>query len=300
MHEISESNCIHSAVILTAGIGKRLRPLTDYVPKALFPINNRPALQLIIDKLKAISIDDFFFNTFHLADDVTGFLDRQTSLNKTIVLEQALRDTGGGIANFRDNLKDETFILHNCDVYSEEDLRNLIEYHFQQEAIATLMVVDFPPINSVCIIGGEVNGFSLNDGNLTYCGIAVISPRIWDYMPDEETFSLIPVLSDMTQDGQKIAAFFSRAYWNDFGTPLRYWELHRYLCSGRGEFIDDTAVVDNCDLKGFNFIAAGANIRDCVLEDCIVFPGAEIVGADIRRCLISRDCRIDSQQIKQI
>ncbi|NQU06453.1 MAG: NTP transferase domain-containing protein [Calditrichaeota bacterium] len=220
---------IHSAVILTAGIGKRLQPLTNHVHKALLPVKNQPALQLIIDKLKAVSVDNFYFNTFHLADQIAEFLENQHDLNKTIVREQTLRNTGGGIANFRNILQNETFILHNCDVYSEEDLQNLIDFHYESNNIATLMVVDYPEINSVRIENNEIQNLRSNDGNCTYCGIAVFSPDIWKYFPDNEVFSIVPVLESAMKNGERIGAYLTKAYWNDFGTPERYQKLQRYL-----------------------------------------------------------------------
>lgn len=285
-------NKLRSAVILSAGIGKRLRPLTDFIPKPLFPVNNTPAIQLIIDKLKTITVQDFCFNTYHLAGEITQFLDGQKDLNKTIVNERILRNTGGGIANFWDKLENETFILHNCDVYCEEDLPNLIEFHFQLDALATLMVVDYPPINSVRMDNERISDFKSNDGNCTYSGIAIFSPGIWKFFPSDEVFSIIPVLQDAINSGEKIAAFKSSAYWNDIGTPLRYWELHRHLCSGTGEFIDKTAVVEKCELKGFNFVSTGAVIRDCILEDCIVFPRTSLSDVDLKSCIIHRYCRV--------
>ncbi len=220
---------IHSAVILTAGIGKRLQPLTNHTHKALLPVNNQPALQLIIDKLKATGIDDFYFNTFHLTDQVVDFLENQHDLNKTIIREQTLRNTGGGIANFRDNLQNETFILHNCDVYSEENLQNLIDFHYESNNITTLMVVDYPEINSVRIENNEIQNLRSNDGNCTYSGVAVFSPDIWKYFPDDEVFSIVPVLEKAIKSDERVGTYLTKAYWNDFGTLERYRELNRYL-----------------------------------------------------------------------
>jgi len=220
---------VHSAVILTAGIGKRLRPLTNHIHKALLPVNNQPALQLIIDKLKAIDIDNFYFNTFHLADQVADFLENQHDLNKTIIREKTLRNTGGGVANFRDVLINQTFILHNCDVYCEENLQNLIDYHSESNNIVTLMVVDFPEINSVRIENDIIQNLRSNEGNWTYCGIAVFSPDIWKYFPDDEVFSIVTVLESAMDNGKRVGAYSTNAYWNDFGTPERYRELHEYL-----------------------------------------------------------------------
>ncbi|MDP8240244.1 MAG: NDP-sugar synthase [Candidatus Hatepunaea meridiana] len=292
-----KDHSIHSAIVLTAGYGKRLKPLTNFVPKALFPIANKPALSQIIQKLKDVSVSDFYFNMFHLSDQVIDYLNRQSDVNKTIVKEKTLRNTGGGIANFREMLFDKAFIIHNCDVYCEEDLSNLVEYHLRQDALATLMVVDFPAINSVVVKDGilircQSTAVDSSAAKYTYTGIAVFSPAIWKYFPTEEVFPLIPVLEKVMQNGEKIAAYNSTAYWNDIGTPQRYWELHRYLAGQGNGSIDETAIIKNCTLKGFNFIGESATVYNSQLKNCIVFPRVKVINESLENCIIQADCRV--------
>ncbi len=283
---------IQSAVVLSAGIGERLRPLTDHVPKALFPVGDRPAIIGIINKLRSIAVSDFYVNTFHLAAEIEECLNQLSGINMMVKRESVLRGTGGGIANFREQLKESDFLLHNCDVYSDDDFRELIRHHYNRNALITMMVVNYPPINTLIVENGEVTGFSPEDGLYTYSGIAVISSRIWYYLPDEEAFSLIPVLKTAVANGETISAYVSSEYWVDFGTPRQYWELHRHLAGGGSGYVSELAVLDNAVLNGFNFIAANARIKNSVMENCIVFPGADVIDENLKNTIIHGDCRV--------
>lgn len=288
-------NKINSAIILSAGIGERQKPLTNYLPKPLFPIANHPALDGIIDRLRLFGITEFFFNTYHLSEMVIEYLKDKTDIRKTLVKEEVLRNTGGGIANFREPLRDETFIVHNGDVYSEQVLSDFVEFHFRHAAIVTMMVVDYAAINTVRVVEGFVNDLNDKAGNRTYTGVAVFSPGIWKYMPDEEVFSIIPVLEKAIKHGEKIAAYDSKAYWCDIGTAIRYWELHQYLSSGGSGAIGESAKIENSSLKGFNYIGEEAFIRNSELRNCIVFPGSIIEGLKIKNMICHPFCQVKAK-----
>ena len=283
---------IRSAVVLSAGIGERLRPLTNHVPKALFPVGDQPAIIRIINKLQSIAVSDFYVNTFHLAAEIEERLNQLSGVNMTVKRESMLRGTGGGIANFREQLKESDFLLHNCDVYSDDDLRELIQHHDSRNALITMMVVNYPPINTLIVENGEVTGFSAEDGLYTYSGIAVLSSRIWQYLPDKEVFPIVPVIGRAITNGETISAYVSSEYWVDFGTPGQYWELHRHLAGGGNGYVSDLAVLDNAVLNGFNFIGADARIKNSVMENCIVFPGAEVIDENLKNTIIQRKCRV--------
>jgi len=267
---------IQSAIILSAGQGKRLFPITEFFPKALLPIANTPAIAGVIKRLRENSIENLYVNTFHHAEQIKEFIDKKKGSGINIEEEDKLRNTGGGIANFQSSLSESSFLLHNCDIYTEQDLSKLISYHQQVNAIATLMFVDYPRINSVLIDNDEVLDFHSESGNLTYSGIAVFSPLIWKYFPDHENFSLISVLDKVLAAGEKIAAFKSEAYWSDFGTPQEYWALHRHISDRETSDVENSAYVKGCTLKGFNYIGGHSKVRNSALENCIVLPGAMI------------------------
>ncbi len=267
---------IQSAIILSAGQGKRLFPITEFFPKALLPIANIPAIAGVINRLRKNSIKNLYVNTFHHAEQIKEFISENKSSGVRIEKEETLRSTGGGMANFRSSLSDHDFLLHNCDIYSEQDLSKLITFHLKGKALATMMFVDFPRINSVLVDNGNVIDFHPESGNLTYSGIAVFSPKIWEFFPDEKEFSLISVLDDVIAAGEKIAAFKSDAFWSDFGTPQDYWALHRHISDCETSNVEKSAYVKGCTLKGFNYIGGNSKVRNSALENCIVLPRATI------------------------
>lgn len=267
---------IQSAIILSAGQGKRLYPITEFFPKALLPIANIPAIEGVISRLEENSIKNLYVNTFHLADQIREFIVKKRGSEVNIINEDQLRNTGGGIANFKSALSDQSFIVHNCDIYVEQDLSMLIACHLKAKAIATLMVVDFPRINSVLVENDEVRDFHPESGNMTYSGIAVFSPDIWKYFPDKKAFSLVSVLDDALAAGEKISAFKSEAFWCDFGTPQDYWNLHKHLSRKNAIDIANSANVKGSAFTGFNYVGAGSKVRNSALENCIVLPGAMI------------------------
>lgn len=277
---------VSAAVVLCAGLGERLRPLTDLIPKGLLPIALKPALQWTIERLKEAAVSEFFFNTFHLADEIEFFANRQPDLNYRVIRERIIRGTGGGVENFRDFLAQRAFIVHNCDVFTAENLGAVLHFHREGKSVATLMVVDYPPVNSLEVRDGKILSFRKQAGNFTYSGVGVFSPRIWDYFPDKNIFSLIDVMEDALANGESIAAWRSAAYWSDFGTPSKYWDIHRCLARSADVRIDSSAVVTRTTLKGFNFISRDVVIKDSRLENCIVLPGSRVTGLKISNAII--------------
>lgn len=277
---------VRSAIILSAGYGKRLAPITDIVPKPLIPVANKKIISRIIDNLRNCSITDFFFNTHHLTEKVEGYLASYSSINKVIIRENALRGTGGGIDNFRSQLSEETFLIHNCDVFLEEDLQSLIDDHFSgKKPLATLLVVDYPEINSVIVENGKISSFIHNKGNFTYSGVGVISSDIWKYFPSKETFSIIDVFKNALKADESINAFYSGSYWNDIGTPKRYWDVNEYFSHGIKQHIHPSAEISSTTLSGFNFVGNNAKLVNCCLNDCIVLPDTAIKNINYDRCI---------------
>ncbi len=277
---------VNKAVVLAAGCGKRLKPISDHIPKPLFPIANEPSIGLIVNRLKSFGVKSFYFNLFHLADKIDRFLAGQNEFEKTIEFERVLRDTGGGISNFQDDLQDECFIVFNSDVYTEEDLGKIIDSHVEAGALVTMMVADYPEINSITVDSGRILFLQSDSGNYTYCGVAVFSPEIWNYMPAEMTFSIVPVIQKAINHGENVQAFISEKYWSDFGTLPKYLELHRYLHSLKKNAIDSTTVLEGNELQGFNFIGEKSLVTNCRLENCVVFPNSQLVDRSLKNCVV--------------
>jgi len=136
------------AMILAAGLGTRLKPLTDDRPKALVTVAGRTLLQITLDRLRSFGVLEVIVNTHHHADMILEYLAANQNFGMTIEIsrEPVLLDTGGGLKNaawfFQDSGQSigEPFILHNVDVISTIDLVGMVRFHKEQSALATLAV----------------------------------------------------------------------------------------------------------------------------------------------------------------
>lgn len=288
---VSTQQNLKAAVILAAGVGTRLRPLTNLIPKPLLPIGNQVALLHLVRKLERLRCSDLYLNTFHLAEQIEEFL-RLFKIKAVVRRESLLRDTGGGVENFRQQLSGRQFLIHNCDVYSEQDLSDLVAAHKTSGNLATLMVVDAPEINTLDVQKGEIRSFNSPVGNATFSGISVFEPEIWNFFPVREKFSLVEVFELARQSQVRIGVYRSTAYWNDFGTPKRYWDLHQHLAQVRPTNVHPGANVQSTVLTGFNFIGEGADLRNSALENCIVLPGTILDGEQHRNAVVGQTLRL--------
>ena len=224
------------AMVLAAGLGTRLRPLTDDRPKALVNAGDRTLLEITLTRLKQFGIRDVIVNVHHFADMIVEYLRANDNfgLNVKISREDMLLDTGGGLkkAGWFFDGDSEPFLLHNVDVISTIDLARMMQFHTEQNALATLAVQDRETSRYLLFDeGGELCGRRAGrDGKadlvrparetqaLAFSGIHVISPRIFSKMQEEGAFSIIPTYLRLAAEGERVAAFRAdEYYWRDLG-----------------------------------------------------------------------------------
>jgi len=230
------------AMILAAGLGTRLRPLTDDRPKALVEIAGRTLLEITLSRLRVIGIREVIINVHHFADMILGYLKTNHDFGMRIEVsrEELLLDTGGGLKKaayffLEDPSRlDEPFILHNVDIISTIDLQCMVRSHTEHQALATLAVQNretsryllFDEQLQLCgrQSGGdrrpEVVRSSPRMQTLAFCGIHVISPRLLAMMSENSVFSIIPFYLRLAAQGKKILGFRAdEYYWRDLGRP---------------------------------------------------------------------------------
>ena len=233
------------AMILAAGLGTRLRPLTDDRPKALVEINGRTMLEIALSRLRCFGVGEVIINVHYFADMIMDYLKANNSFGMRIEVsrEEALLDTGGGLkkaAQFflrnsgaNSGGSDESFILHNVDVISTIDLGRMVRFHNENEALATLAVQDrktsryllFDERLQFCgrRIGSdppELVRSCQQASALAFSGIHVISPRFLTMMKEDGAFSIVTSYLRLAAEGEKILAFRSdEYYWRDLGRP---------------------------------------------------------------------------------
>jgi MurNAc alpha-1-phosphate uridylyltransferase len=144
--QTQENKTLMKAMILAAGRGTRLQALTENTPKALVKAGGMSMLERLILKMKVQGVDEIIINVHHLADKIISFLEQKDYQNVRIHVSderEELLETGGGILNAAELLKgDEAFIVHNVDILSDVDLRDIYQKHLQGNALATLAVKD--------------------------------------------------------------------------------------------------------------------------------------------------------------
>jgi NDP-sugar pyrophosphorylase family protein len=230
------------AMILAAGLGTRLRPLTDNRPKALVEVAGRTMLEITLSRLRALDIREVIINVHHFADMILEYLKTNDNFGMRIEVsrEEVLLDTGGGLkkaASFfleDSNGFERPFILHNVDVISTIDLRRMVQVHTENQALATLAVQDretsryllFDEQLQLC---GRRSGHDQKNEfvrcsqpvqALAFSGIHIISPRLFAMMIEEGVFSIITSYLRLAALGEKILAFRAdEYYWRDLGRP---------------------------------------------------------------------------------
>ena len=247
------------AMVLAAGLGTRLRPLTDDRPKALVEIGGRTLLEITLARLRAFGIRDAIVNVHHFADKVISFLKERQNFGMHIEVsrEDVLLDTGGGLKKagwfFLEHSdppgqeKDEPFLLHNVDVVSTTDLQRVIQFHKDNQALATLAVQHrdssrqllFDEQLQLCgrragrEAKPEIVRAAPKTDALAFSGIHVISPRLLTLMKEEGVFSIIDTYLRLARSGEKILAFRADDYyWRDLGKPADLQQAARDLKQG--------------------------------------------------------------------
>ena len=229
------------AMILAAGLGTRLRPLTDDRPKALVEINGRTLLEITLSRLRSVGVSEVIINVHHFADMIADYLKANDNFGMRIELsrEEVLLDTGGGLkkaAHFfleDSGRSEEPFIVHNVDVLSTIDMQRMVEFHAENQALATLAVQErktsryllFDDQHRLCGRQLFSNQPELVRGcpqaqALAFSGIHVVSPRLLKMMSEDGTFSIVTSYLRLAAEGERIFAFRAdQYYWRDLGKP---------------------------------------------------------------------------------
>jgi mannose-1-phosphate guanylyltransferase len=214
------------AMILAAGLGTRLRPLTNERPKPLVQFEGKTLLERVIDRLKAFGIRDVIINVHHFAEMIEEYLEanHRFGINIAVSREEALLDTGGGLKKAAWFFADGPLLVHNVDVFSTIDFQRMLEFHHNNDALATLAVHDrrtsryllFDDRLQLC---GRSPKPSESPKSLAFSGIHVVSPRLFELLSEEGKFSIINAYLRLAAAGERIAAFRADEYeWRDLGT----------------------------------------------------------------------------------
>ena len=225
------------AMIFAAGLGTRLRPLTDTRPKALIEIDGKPLLEIVLLRLKRYGFREILINVHYLADQILEFLEHNKSFGLDIQISderKLLLDTGGGLKRAAWFFEDgQPVLLHNVDILSDIDLGAFYEFHRRHpQALASLAVSNRP--STRCFLfdrrqrlcawrnrkSGETKWARELQGapqELAFSGLHIISPAIFSYMPDQRVFSIIDVYLQAAGSEEILAFPHNYRLWVDVG-----------------------------------------------------------------------------------
>ncbi|WP_024871241.1 N-acetylmuramate alpha-1-phosphate uridylyltransferase MurU [Tolumonas lignilytica] len=221
------------AMILAAGRGERMRPLTDHQPKPLLSVGGKPLIQHHIEKLKAAGITDLVINHAWLGYKLVEYLGNGSALGVTIHWSaegESGLETAGGIRQALALFGDEPFLVINGDIWLDTDYELFSSYTLSGQDHAHLWLVDNPPHHpegDFSLQGDRVEDIP----GLTFSGVGVYRPAVF-FSLQPGVHKLAPLLRQWMSE-QRVAGSYLKADWRDIGTPQRLYELDQALQRGQ-------------------------------------------------------------------
>lgn len=274
------------AIVLAAGLGTRLRPVTNWLPKPLIPVFDVPIIVHVIEQLRQNGVEDIWINLHHMPWRIIQFLRDGSHLGVDIhySLEPTLLGTAGGIRKIASSFGNETFLVVNGDTYRPIDLQRLLQYHRNGNALVTLLLQKdetLGPETAVSINGGgEVVGFLdlFGDHNgampCHFLGVQVMEADVISFIPPNRFWELKEVYLSLHKTGKVIRGYCQEGYWLDIGTLAAYRKIHFDALSKRSPL-----AVPAQEVESGIWVGEGARIHENVAMEGPVFVGA---GAEVR------------------
>ena len=242
-------------MILAAGLGTRLRPLTDHTPKALITVAGVPMLERVARRLVAAGVDRLIINVHHHADQVVDFVGRRSGFGVDVRISHepdGPLETGGGLRHARPHFRGGPFLLHNVDVITDVDLRAMLRAHEEAGALATLAVQDRPARRFLRFDDAGLQARVNRDTDTVdtarpvhghprdraFAGMHVVSEEIFDLLSEDGAFSILVPYLRLSGRGHRILPYdITGALWLEVGDPDRLEAARRFmrLTNGEGE-----------------------------------------------------------------
>jgi mannose-1-phosphate guanylyltransferase len=293
-----------------AGLGERLRPITNHLPKPLLPVLGRPLIEIILERLTTVCDGRIGINLHYKPDLVRSWASASPWKDRfTFFPEDPILGTGGALRNAEAFLATGHFLVHNSDILLDIDFDRLIETHLASGNIATLVTHKHPIYSNVVVdekgllLDVENPGDSRPDPDtiakkVAYTGIAVYSPDILEFLPRGVSHMTVAWIA-AAKAGHGVQIFdVSGAYWNDIGTPASYVAsvLDALKESGETVYLSDDARCGKIGMDGYVVIETGSEIQDGArLRNCLVMPNARVSGKQENR-IIGPDYAVDLRE----
>ena len=278
-------------MILAAGLGTRLRPLTLNRPKTLTPVVNMPVIYHIIEYLKSHGITSIVVNAHHHYNQITEYLDsgRQFGIHIDVTVEPEILGTGGGIKNNEYFWNNAPFIVINGDILTNLNLQMAYEAHLFSGNLATLVLHDYIPFNQI-----NINKHSIitdisdktGPGRLAFTGMHIIEPSLPDYIEEGVLSNIIDCYRELIQRGKLIGAYVVKGhYWRDIGTIKNYILANKETLQGNPFLLGpDSRIPGSTRLRDWaiigekTYLEQGVEITRSILwEKVTVKKGVKVV-----------------------
>jgi mannose-1-phosphate guanylyltransferase len=296
---------ITHAFVLGAGLGMRLRPLTEELPKPLIPVFQKPLITFVLDHLIATGVRSFIINTHHRPEAFRQFFPDGSYRGHPVQLvhEPEILGTGGGIKNAEALLGGEHFISYSGDLLTDIELAPLLEEHFRTGNDVTIALRETEHGTDVALEGNRVVDMANRygrGGHYDFAGVAIWTRAVFERIPPGHV-SYISVLAEWIGQGGKIGGVVANdGKWFNIGSRREYLGAHRTIEkeNWRPVYLRDSdwpvriapdAEIDStARLSGFYSFGAGCRVgADAVVEDTILWPGAQIASrAHLRECIV--------------
>jgi NDP-sugar pyrophosphorylase family protein len=304
------------AMVMAAGMGSRLEPITLTMPKPLIPVMNRPLMDILLSQLKGFGVKEVISNTYYLADKIIDrYSNNDLGIDFNYIKETELSGTAGGMKKCQFFFNEgEDFIVMSGDVLTTADIKRGLEIHKQSGAIATIGVKKIPHelVSHFGVVVTDENGYISEfqekppveeaKSNLINTGIYIFNYKIFDYIPANTFYDFAKNVFPKLLLDKAINTFEVYEYWNDIGTIEQYKKSMQNVFNGKydiehGPIIETSTgkyLVGNSEIpNSTKFIGNSVIGNNCslgenvTLENCIVLDNSEIKsGITLSDCVV--------------
>lgn len=293
------------AMVMAAGMGSRLEPITLSMPKPLIPIMNKPLMDIILSQLYSIGVRDVISNTYYLSNQIIErYKKNKLGINFNYIKEETLSGTAGGLKKCQYFFEEgEDFIVLSGDVLTDADIQKGIEIHKKSGAIATIGIkeISHDKIPNFGVVVTDKNGYiqyfqekppvEEAKSNTINTGIYIFNYKIFEYIPENKFYDFAKDVFPKLLKENKINTFIVDGYWSDVGTIEQYkqsvLDVFNGLCdignieikeTNLGNYVvGDTKLPKTCRIVGNSVIGNNCKLGEYILlNNCIVFDNAEI------------------------
>jgi NDP-sugar pyrophosphorylase family protein len=284
------------AMILAAGMGERLRPLTNIYPKVLVPVVNMPVVDRIIQFLTIHGVEKIIINAHHHGRMIHDYLQGDSPFGVKVEtrIEKEILGIGGGIKNTEDFWGTDPFIVINGDILTDIDLGDVYEFHMKKNHLVTMVLHDFPQYNKVRV-DKEMNILSIGPGTnvkgtLAFTGIHIINPEVLNFIPDKKKYNIIDSYKRLIDLKKPIKGYIATGHrWIDIGTIADYLRANcYYIPSGNSAVDQECSIASGATLKDWAVIGKRSSIerstlvqRSVLWNDVLIKEGVRVVDSVI-------------------